>query len=147
MKKTENLLGRLVGVTWRSMRKQLAFNVAQAKHDISAEQGIILAMLSHYEQVNQKMLTEYILCEKTAITRWIDYLESMKLVKRIPDKNDRRQNILELTNKGHKYAAEFIEVGLQTESQALRGVKKEDVRICKDVLKRIISNLEKAQLS
>lgn len=145
MKRTEDILGRLVGVTWRSIRKQLAINVAQTAHDISAEQGIILAMLSHYEKVNQKMLTEFILCEKTVITRWIDHLESMKLVKRVPDKSDRRHNILELTQKGSKYAAEFIEIGLQTETQALHGITREHARICKDVLKRIIINLEQTQ--
>ncbi len=142
MKKTEHILGRLIGVSWRSMRKQLAKNIDQTEHTISAEQGIILAMLSHYDKVNQQMLTEFLNCEKTAITRWLDYLESMKLVKRNPDKNDRRQNILQLTKKGQKFAAEFIEIGILTESQALKGIDKDKAKICKEVLMQIISNLE-----
>ncbi len=142
MKKTEYLLGRLVAVTWRSMRKQLAQNLAKAEHEITAEQGIILALLSHYENVNQQTLTDFIHCEKTAITRWIDYLETKKLVKRVPDKNDRRQNILKLTQKGQKYASDFIEIGLLTEEQALKGIDNEKAEICKEVLKQIIINLE-----
>jgi len=142
MKKTENILGRLVAVTWRSMRKQLGQNIAETNYDITAEQGIILAMLSHYDNVNQQMLTEFLLCEKTAITRWIDYLESKKLVKRKPDKIDRRQNILELTKQGKTFASEFIEIGLLTESQALKNIDKEEALICKKVLKQIILNLE-----
>lgn len=142
MKKIEYLLGRLIAGTWRSMRKQMEHNIAQTEHDITAVQGMILAMLSHYDNVNQQMLTEFIHCEKTAITRWVDHLESMKLVIRVPDKNDRRQNILKLTNKGQKYASEFIEIGLLTEKQALKGIDKEKADICKEVLKQIIINLE-----
>lgn len=142
MKKTENILGRLVGVTWRSMRKQVAQNIAQTEFEITSEQGIILSILSHYDNINQQMLTEFIHCEKTAITRWIDYLESMKLVIRVPDKNDRRQNILQLTHKGQKYASKFIEIGLLTEKQALKGIDKEKAEICKEVLKQVIINLE-----
>jgi len=142
MKKTENILGRLIGVTWRSMRKQLAQNISHTEYDISAEQGIIIAMLSHYEKVNQQMLTEFLQCEKTAITRWVDYLESMQLLNRVADKKDRRQNILILTPKGIQFASEFIEIGLLTETQALQGINKEDAKICKAVLKQIIKNLE-----
>lgn len=142
MKKTDNILGRLIAATWLSMHKKLKQNIAKTNYDISIEQGKILAMLSHYDKVNQQMLTEFLLCEKTAITRWIDYLESMKLVKRMPDKNDRRQNILILTKKGHKYAGEFIEIGLLTEKQALHGIDKDKAKICKEVLNQITKNLE-----
>ncbi len=145
MKETENILGILIGASWRSMRKKLAHNIALSAYNISAEQGIIIAMLSHYDKVNQQMLTEFLQCEKTAITRWIDYLESISLVKRIPDKNDRRQNILKLTPKGKKFSVEFIKIGILTESQALQGIDKEKADICKEVLKQIISNLETTQ--
>ena len=142
MKKTEHILGRLIGSSWRSMRKQLSINIATTGKELSAEQGIILAMLGHYDKVNQQMLTEFVHCEKTAITRWIDTLESMKLVKRQTDKLDRRQNIIQLTQRGKKYSSDFIEIGLLTESQALRGIDPKKTEICKEVLKQIISNLE-----
>ncbi len=145
VKKTENILGRLIGVSWRSMRRQLDQNIIESNYEVSAEQGIILSMLSHYEKVNQQMLIEFINCEKTAITRWIDHLAKMKLVKRSPDKNDRRQNILSLTAKGKLFAAKFIDVGILTENQALRGVDPKKAKICKEVLKQIILNLETIQ--
>ena len=142
MKKDMNLLGGLIGMTRRNMKRQLSKNITDSSLSFSAEQGIMLAALNFLDNVNQQMLSECVGCDKTAITRSVDHLESLNLVKRVPDKNDRRQNFKELTKNGQTCSKEFIEVAKLTEKQALSGIDKEKAKVCKEVLKQIISNLE-----
>ena len=80
--------------------------------------------------------------DKTTITRWIDYLEKNNLVLRIPDKQDRRQNMVYLTNEAKELLPRFVKVAQKTEKEATEGIPAKDIQICKDVLKQVRINLE-----
>ena len=98
--KPDNSFGRLIGMTGRSIRSRLDHNLTQAGYDISAVHMLLLGFLCENEGVNQQTLTDSMFRDKTATTRWIDFLEAKDLVVRIPDKTDRRQKLIYLTKKG-----------------------------------------------
>ncbi len=139
--KLDNSFGRLMGMAGRSFRSSLDQNLAQAGHDISAMHMLLLGYLCENEGVNQQTLTECMFRDKTATTRWIDFLETEDLVVRVPDKADRRQKMIFLTKKGRGMAVELMRVVWKTEEDALQGIEPQKIAICKEVLKQVRVNL------
>ena len=136
-----NGFGRLIGMAGRSVRSSLDQNLAQAGYDISAMHMLLLGYLCENEGVNQQTLTKYMFRDKTATTRWIDFLEAKDLVVRIPDKTDRRQKLIYLTKKGRKMGEELMRIVLKTEEDALQGIEPRKVATCKEVLMQVRGNL------
>jgi len=139
----KNGFGRLIGMAGRSVRNRLDYNLAQAGYDHSAMHMLLLGFLCENEGVNQQTLTEHMFRDKTATTRWIDYLEDRDLVVRVLDKKDRRQKMIFLTKKGRRVVEESLQMVWLTEKQALQGIDPQEVTICKEVLKQVRRNLMK----
>jgi len=66
----------------------------------------------------------------------VDNLEKLKLVKRISSKEDRRRNLIYLTDTAKKLQEQSMEVADQTLNEALASVPAEDVELCKAYFKR-----------
>ena len=141
-KSFEQVLGRLIGFAGKVMGKRLGENFVKKGYQISPEQGIILAHLKLNEGVNQRSLSDFLFCDKTAMTRWIDSLETLNYVVRVPDKVDRRQNMIFLTKEGKKFVDKIKETAFLTEKQAIAGIDPNKVKICKEVLLQVRLNLE-----
>ena len=105
-----NLLGRLIGLAGKNMKRRLGHNLARAGMALSAEQIILLGLIRSSEGANQQWLTDQLPHDKTAITRWIDVLENERLVTRVADREDRRQNRIFITKKGLEYTTQIYPV-------------------------------------
>ncbi len=138
----ENVLGRVIGLTGQAMKLLEDKNLAAAKFDLRLEHIILLRTILENEGINQQEITLFMFKDKTTITRWIDYLEKNNLVLRIPDKQDRRQNMVYLTNEAKELLPRFVKVAQKTEKEATEGIPAKDIQICKDVLKQVRINLE-----
>ncbi len=64
-----------------------------------------------------------------------------KLLKRASHKNDKRINLVCLTDAGKALQDKTLELANQTMDEALNGVKKDDIEIVKNVLQRVYDNL------
>jgi DNA-binding MarR family transcriptional regulator len=131
-----------MGMTGKAMRCRLDRNLAAAGSDLTAPQFILLKHVDIEEGVNQQTLTDHMFLDKTTVTRFIDALEAKNLVVRVPDKADRRQNMIYLTNEAKKIIGPLMKVVERTEKEALQGIAAERVNVCKEVLKQIQRNLE-----
>lgn len=79
--------------------------------DLSSRQiGILLTVYLQPEQHSIKSLAGAMRISKPAICRAVDALERMKFVKRMRDKNDQRNVLVERTAKGAEYLSEFANV-------------------------------------
>ena len=130
----ENILGRIIGLASQAMKVLVDKNLAEANFDLRLEHIILLRTIFENEGINQHQITFFMFRDKTAITRLIDHLEKKNLVLRVPDKQDRRQNLIYLTNEAKVLFPKFIEVAKLTEQEAIAGISAKDVQICKDVL-------------
>ena len=136
-----NALGRLIGETGKALAMKLEKNVTEAGFDLSAPQVILLAHIEEAEGINQQTLTNHLARDKTAITRCIDSLEEKNLVVRVPDKTDRRQNMIYLTQKGKEAVPELIKMAQKTDAEAIQGIPPQEVDTIKEVLRKIQKNL------
>ncbi len=129
-------------MTGKAMRHRLDRNLAAAGFELTAPQFVLLKLIEIEEGVNQQTLTDHMLLDKTSVTRCIDVLESRNLVVRVPDKADRRQNMIYLTNEGKKMIGPLMKVAKETEREALQGITADSVKVAREVLLQIQRNLE-----
>ena len=68
-------------------------------------------------------------------------MEKRDLVVRIPDRLDRRQNLIYLTNKGKRLQEELMQIFQKTSLEAQGGIDPEQLEIFRKVLAEIHRNL------
>ena len=104
MKKTNdgfydyNRLGDLLFIFHKNHKTY--FNNALAKYDLNLIQVLCIARIYNEENLNQKDLSDSLYITKGAITKAIRKLESNGIIIREQSSEDKRHNILKLSQKG-----------------------------------------------
>jgi DNA-binding MarR family transcriptional regulator len=80
--------------------------------------------------------------DKPSITRLVDNLEKLQLVKRVPSEQDRRINLIYLTKYSQKLQEQTMDMAEETLNEALGGVAADRIDICKEVLQMVYDNLK-----
>lgn len=127
-------------MTMKAMKGRLTKNFEAANCPISAEQFIILKIISLHEDMNQQECANHLMIEKSLFLRKIDTLQRNKLIARIPDERDKRKNLLVLTAKGADLYKECEIVERQTMNKLIAGVNKNDFEAFANVLEVIRIN-------
>lgn len=109
---------------------------------ITIEQWSVLYHLWKQDGMSQQELCNATFRDKPSITRLVDNLEKLQLVKRAASDNDRRINRICLTKTGVKLQEQSMMLAEQTLNEALEGVSVEQVDICKMVLQGVYDNLK-----
>lgn len=110
--------------------------------DITIEQWSILYHLWKEDGLSQQELCNRTFRDKPSITRLLDNLEKLKLVKRVASKEDRRINSIFLTEAALQLHDVTINLANQTMDEALVGVSKSDIETVKNVLQKVYDNLK-----
>lgn len=109
--KTIRALSFWHGVTATALRKM--------PMDLSARQTAVLMNVYLMPPPHSiKSLAEELMISKPAICRAVDALEKAKLVKRIRDKQDKRNVLIQRTVKGSVYLSEFADIILHISREA-----------------------------
>ena len=129
------------GMASTAVARRLQKNFRNAGLDITIEQWTVLYHLWKEDCLSQQQLCNRTYRDKPSITRLIDNLEKQKLLKRSSHKNDKRINLVCLTDAGRDLQDTTLELANQTMDEALHEVKKEDIEIVKKVLQQVYDNL------
>ena len=139
--KRGELYSFITGKASTALARRLQKNFKQAGLEITIEQWSVLYHLWKEDGLSQQELCNRSFRDKPSITRLVDNLEKLKLVKRIPSKEDRRINLIKLTDAATQLQDVTMEMANQTLNEALNGVSKEDIELCKAVLAKVYENL------
>src|SRR6187455_2743097 len=101
-------------------RLQKKFN--NANLNITIEQWSVLYHLWKQDGISQQELCNSTFRDKPSITRLVDNLEKLKLVKRVSSKEDRRMNMIFLTNEARKMQEASMDLAEETLNEALEKV-------------------------
>jgi DNA-binding MarR family transcriptional regulator len=123
------------------IRKYIGRELARRRFPIKAEQFAALVYVWDEDGEPQRVLAEKLYRDKTTVTRLVTELESMGLIRRVPGQEDGREKRLFLTERGRKLMAQVTELVQEILMVAQKGVDPRDIKICKDVLRRIRENL------
>ena len=129
------------GMASTAVARRLQKNFRNAGLEITIEQWSILYHLWKEDCLSQQELCNRTFRDKPSITRLIDNLEKQAMVIRMPSKSDRRINLVCLTDAAKQIQNLTIDLANQTMSEALIGVKREDIEIVKIVFQKVYDNL------
>ena len=121
-------------------RLQKKFN--NAGLNLTIEQWSVLYHLWKQEGMSQQQLCNATFRDKPSITRLVDNLEKLDLVKRVASESDRRINLIYLTKQALKLQEQSMILAEQTLNEALETVPVEKVDVCKEVLQIVYDNLK-----
>ncbi|MGI8950495.1 MAG: MarR family winged helix-turn-helix transcriptional regulator [Chitinophagaceae bacterium] len=129
------------GMASTAVARRLQKNFRTAGLEITIEQWSILYHLWKEDCLSQQELSKRTFRDKPSITRLIDNLEKQKLVKRIASKDDRRKNLICITDAAKNLQKITVGIANETMNEALNGVDKVEIETVKNVLQKVYDNL------
>ncbi len=139
--KRGELYSFITGKASTAIGRRLQKNFKEANVEITIEQWSVLYHLWKQDGLSQQQLCDATFRDKPSITRLVDNLEKLKLVKRVASKDDRRMNMIYLTNEAQVLQEKTMGLANQTLNEALGGVTIEEIEIAKMVLQKVYDNL------
>ncbi|HMF72999.1 MAG TPA: MarR family transcriptional regulator [Flavitalea sp.] len=140
--KKGELYSFITGIASIAIARRLQKKFNSAGLNLTIEQWSVLYHLWKKDGISQQELCNASFRDKPSITRLVDNLEKLDLVKRVPSDSDRRINLIYLTKQSQKLQDESMGLAEQTLNEALTGVPVERIEICKEVLKVVYDNLK-----
>ena len=140
--KKGELYSFITGKASTAMSRRLQKNFKQAGVEITIEQWSVLYHLWKADGMSQQQLCDATFKDKPSITRLVDNLEKINLVKRVASKDDRRINLIFLTPEAQTLQEKSMDLANQTLNEALKGVTNGQVEIAKEVLQMVYENLK-----
>lgn len=108
---------------------------------LTREQWSVLAVLWKTDGCSQQMIANSTSRDKPSVTRLIDNLVKEGYVKRKSHENDRRLNLIFLTEKGKKVEKSVIEIVDDTIEKATNGLSDEQIIAIRDAFQVVYDNL------
>jgi DNA-binding MarR family transcriptional regulator len=125
-------------------RLQKKFNAAGL--NLTIEQWSVLYHLWKQDGISQQELCNATFRDKPSITRLVDNLERLQLVRRVASESDRRMNLIFVTKQAQKIQEQSMLLAEETLNEALEGVPPDRIEICKEVLQLVYDNLSNANV-
>jgi DNA-binding MarR family transcriptional regulator len=132
----------VTGKASTAIARRLQKKFAQTNLSITIEQWSVLYQLWKKDGLSQQELCAVTFRDKPSITRLVDNLEKLELVKRTADKGDRRKNLIMVTEKSLELQQVTMQLANETLNEALDGIPAEQIETCKQALQIIYDNLK-----
>ena len=140
--KKGELYSFITGKASTAIARRLQKNFKQQNLDITIEQWSVLYHLWKEDGLSQQQLCDATFRDKPSITRLVDNLEKLKMVRRVASKEDRRINLIYLTKEAEQLQDQTMVIANQTLNEALDGVSNSQIEVAKEVLQRVYDNLK-----
>lgn len=136
-------IGYLVGRLSRAIIKRLSKKFQDAGIDVSYEQWSILVHLYRQDGQTQQALARIAVKDKAAITRLLNGLEKKNIVLRVPDRNDKRSNLVYLTNKAKELKPHLVGFVEEMLEEAEQGIDPDEMIRCRATINNIFENFDR----
>jgi Transcriptional regulators len=139
------ILNKQVGVFLNLVHnkfKQYVSSIFQSQgFNITPEQFLVMDTLWDEGVLSQQQIAGIIIKDKNSIVKLIDGLEEKKLVKRIPNSKDRRQNLIRVTPYAKSIQQEVTELAMEAVNLIIKGIPKKQMYDFIQVLSQMASNM------
>ncbi len=109
-------------------------------------QGRILYVLWEYEKLTISQIGQLTSLAKTTLTSMLDRMEASGLIERIPDKQNRRQIFVTITEKAKQYREQYDAVSERMNALFYLDFSEDEITIFEQHLRKIIKNLENEEV-
>jgi DNA-binding MarR family transcriptional regulator len=137
----DDSLGHLASNASRAVLRRINQELARHGLDITPEQFSVIVHVWDQEGLPQYMLTSKLYKDKTNMARLVGSLEAAGFITRRPGQTDAREKIIYLTSEGRDVMIRISNLVGKILEVAQRGIDEQELRTCKDVLRRFHNNL------
>ena len=125
--------------TIRISKKYSLKRLKEEGYDITIDQWVI--RIHEEDQQTQVELATAVNKDTASVTRILDLLPGKKLVRRIPNQNDKQKSSLVLTSKGKVYVKEAENVVVAIREEGVKDISASDIETTNRVLKQMAINM------
>jgi DNA-binding MarR family transcriptional regulator len=125
-------IARLIGVEYNRIMKPMGLTTPQFR---------MIMQLQRQDGVTQSSLANILAVGKVSTSGLIDRLEQSGWIERRADPNDRRSNLIYLTDKGHKIESRMLDTGKALTKQTLKNLDTKQRSTLIDLLVTVKANL------
>ncbi|AXH16254.1 MarR family winged helix-turn-helix transcriptional regulator [Malaciobacter mytili] len=118
------------------------FNEVLNQYDIAPEQRATLEIIKTDKNTNQKEIASILGKNKTTISRSLKALEKKGFIKRVEIKEDKRVNIIELTQKGEEVLKESAKSVAQFRQNLSLNLQEEEIKQLFSLLDKVYKNIK-----
>jgi len=112
--------------------------------DLTLSLASLLCYLDDFGPVSQTRAADHLHQGRAVTGTQIDRLEERGLIERMPDPNDRRVWLVQLTPAGKELAAQAVEIDVIVRKELRAGIAREDRQALANVLVRLQDNISAA---
>ena len=131
-------VGARVGLARKAIAEE--FSREAAPLGLNVQQALVIILVGEGRVGTAAELCRSLAHDAGAMTRIVDKLESMHLVRRVRGSDDRRSARLELTKEGRGMYARVMRVQVDVLNRLLRGFSRSEVRTLERLLLRMLEN-------
>ena len=139
---SENKYNLLSGRVALLLNRFLSQQFKSANVNLTREQWSILAVLWKSDGCSQQFIADSTSRDKPSVTRLIDNLVKEGYVIRKNDENDRRLNLIYLTDKGKEIEQDVIAAVDDTINKATKGLSNDQIVVVRDAFQIVYDNIK-----
>ena len=136
--RSREAVGALVALARKALVEEFGRELAPL--GLNVAQALVIVLLAEQGVGTAAEMCRVLSHDAGAMTRIIDKLEELRLVRRVRRSHDRRSALLELTKEGRRMHAEVTRVQVAVLNRMLRGFSRTEARALEKLLKRIVDN-------
>lgn len=131
-----------LNIVHNSMKQRINETFRSKGFQLSPEQFLVMDTLWDEGVLTQQQIADITMRDKNSIVKLIDGLENRKLVKRVSNPNDRRQNLIKVTPHSLKIRDEIEALAYEAVRGILQDIPQEDLNVIVNVFARMESNMD-----
>ncbi len=108
--------------------------------DITSTQAKVLFQIYHFKFDRPSQIGKSLNVDNSAITRMLDRLEKKGLLIRIPDPNDRRSIVIQLTENGVEAVKRSLPLARNAIEELTQSLSEEEIEQLRHCLKKIVTS-------
>ncbi len=109
--------------------------------NITPEQFLVMDTLWDEGVLTQQQIADYLLKDKNSVVKLVDGLEERKLVNRLSNPKDRRQNLIKVTKYALEIKDRVTEAAMAAVDHIINGISKDDMQNFIKVLSKMAENM------
>lgn len=137
-----NLIGNAIVQAGRAIKIHNIKLFLENNFNVTPEQFIVLNTLCEHENLYQKELCDLLLKDKSNMTRILSVLCDKDLIQKIPTKDKKIVNKIQITKKGREVRDLIAPFMQMSRKKYLDNINEDELYVCLRVLSKIKSNLE-----
>jgi len=135
---SRDAVGARIALARKAIAEEFARDVEPL--GLSVQQALVIILVGEHRAGTAADMCRRLSYDAGAMTRLVDKLESMELVRRVREPHDRRSARLELTKEGRSLYTQVMRVQVEALNRMLRGFSRSEVRTLERFLQRIMDN-------